>query len=308
MDQLFKELLTAFGLDAETCQVQALGKGHIHDTYIVDQCGENHPPLILQCINTYVFKDVELLMKNMEIVTAHIAFKNRKTGKDPAKNGILLLENEEGKSWIGNEEVGYWRMFWYIEDQESYEVAENESIAFEGGKVVAEFQSLLKDLDPELIGDTIPRFHDLRGRMDQFNDALKSAGAERLKVAADLIQFSHDNSESVLELFELSENGDVPIRLTHNDTKFNNIMYAKDGTATCMIDLDTVMKGFSWFDFGDALRTCASIAPEDEADVKKIGFRIEVFEGFARGYVSGAADFITKDEISILLAAQSSDP
>jgi hypothetical protein len=300
MDQLFKDLLNAFGLNNDKCKVQALGQGHIHDTYFVDQCGENHPPLILQRINNFVFKDVGLLMQNMELVTAHIAFKNRKLKKDPARNGILLLEAEEGKSYIGNDEIGYWRMFWFIEGQKSFDVAENPEIAFEGGRVIAEFQSMLSDLDPEKVGDTIPRFHDLRGRMDQFNDSLKIASTERQDKAAELIEFSKNNAESNLELFDISEKGDVPVRLTHCDTKFNNILYGPDGKATCMIDLDTVMKGYSWFDFGDALRTCASIAPEDEEDVKKIGFRVEIFEGFARGYIAGAVGFLTKDEMSIL--------
>nr|MDA3822876.1 phosphotransferase [Bacteroidales bacterium] len=133
-----------------------------------------------------------------------------------------------------------------------------------------------------------------------FNDSLKSASSERLKKADDLIRFSTKHADSNLELFDFSEKGDVPVRLTHCDTKFNNILYGPDGNATCMIDLDTVMRGFAWFDFGDALRTCASIAPEDEEDVKKIGFRIEIFEGFAKGYIKGAAEFLTKDEISIL--------
>ncbi len=157
MEQLFKDLLNSFGLDSENCQVEALGQGHIHDTYYVDQCGENHPPLILQKINNYVFKDVELLSKNMELVTAHIAYKNRRLKKDPARNGILLLEDEDGKSFVGNDEIGYWRMFWFIEGQKSYEVAENPRMAFEGGRVIAEFQSMLSDLDPEKVGDTIPR-------------------------------------------------------------------------------------------------------------------------------------------------------
>jgi len=300
MEPLFKDLLTAFGLNSDACQVQPLGQGHIHDTFFVDQCGDNHPPIILQKINNYVFKDVELLSRNMELVTTHIAYKNRKAGKDPAKNGILLLEDEDSRSYIGNEEIGYWRMFWFIEGQKSFEVAENAEMAFEGGRVIAEFQSMLSDLDPEKVGDTIPRFHDLRGRMDQFNDSLKVASKERLEKAADFIEFSKDKAAANLELFDISEHGDVPVRLTHCDTKFNNILYGPEGKATCMIDLDTVMKGYSWFDFGDALRTCASIAPEDEEDVNKIGFRIEIFESFARGYIAGAAGFLTKDEVSVL--------
>lgn len=300
MEQLYKDLLNSFGLKADSCLIKPLEQGHIHATYLVYQCGENHPPLILQEINTYVFKDVELLMRNLEIVTNHIAYKNRKAGKNPAKTGIFLLEAEGGKSWTGNDETGYWRMFWYIENQESFEVAENVDLAFQGGKAIAEFQEMLIDLDPDSIADSIPGFHDIRMRVDQFNEAICIASAERSKKAEELILFARENLDHVVELFNISEGGNIPTRLTHNDTKFNNILFGKDGQLTCMIDLDTVMKGYSWFDFGDALRTCASMAPEDEADPGKIGFRLEIFEGFAKGYLSEASNFLTADEISIL--------
>ncbi len=300
MKEIFRELLEAYGLAPGATEIRPLGKGHIHDTYHVDRSNDNAPPLILQRINNTVFKDVDLLMHNLELVSSHLAYKNRKAGFDPAKKGILLLEAEEGKSWIGNAESGLWRMFWYIQDQVSYDIAGNPEIAFQGGKAIAHFQSMLLDLPPEKIGDTIPGFHDLRIRIGQFEDAIKSAPKTRIELSEDLIRFSRDNYQEMTGLYNRSEKTNIPVRITHNDTKFNNILFSKSGEATCMIDLDTVMKGYSWFDFGDAMRTGACTSDEDEPDMEKIGFRMDIFEGFAKGYISEAASFLTAEEIGIL--------
>lgn len=300
MEPLFKDLLTAYGLDSGTARIQSLGSGHIHDTYLVDRSGSNDPPLVLQRMNQTVFSDIGLLMHNFELITAHIAYKNRKAGKDPAKSGLLLLEAEEGRSWIGNENSGYWRMFWFIEDQVTYDIAETAPIACEGGKAIAHFQSMLTDLDSDSIGDTIPHFHDLGKRMQQFENAIAGAGSQRLKKAGELIGFTREHFPSIMALYDLSEQKNFPRRLTHNDTKFNNILFSKGDSATCMIDLDTVMKGYSWFDFGDALRTCASSAPEDEADPSRIGFRLDIFREFASGFLSEANSYLAESEIAEL--------
>ncbi len=300
MEQLFKELLTAYGLDAATARIQTLGSGHIHDTYLVDRSDSNNPPLVLQRMNQTVFTDIGLLMHNLELITAHIAYKNRKAGKDPAKSGLLLLEAEEGRSWIGNENSGYWRMFWFIEDQVTYDIAETGSIAYEGGKAIAHFQSMLTDLDSDSIGDTIPHFHDLGRRMQQFEEAVTGAAEQRLKKAGELIGFTRDLFPSIIALYDLSKQKNFARRLVHNDTKFNNILFSKEGRATCMIDLDTVMKGYSWFDFGDALRTCASSAPEDEGDPSRIGFRMDIFREFTKGFLSEAHSYLAESEIAEL--------
>jgi Ser/Thr protein kinase RdoA (MazF antagonist) len=300
MDQLFTDILSAYGLPSLKTPVRPLGSGHIHDTYLVDRSAVGDPSLVLQRMNNTVFADIELLMHNLELVTAHIAFRNRRAGKDPAKNGLLLLEAEEGKSWIGNEESGYWRMFWFIEDQQIYDIAETGSIAFEGGRAIANFQSMLTGLDPETIGDTIPRFHDLEHRMQQFEESLAAAKQTRLRKAGELIRFTRQHYPDIRELYDLSERQGFPRRLIHNDTKFNNILFAPDGTATCLIDLDTVMKGYSWFDFGDALRTCAGTAPEDEGDTARIGFRMDTFEQFTKGFLSEAQSFLAESEIAAL--------
>lgn len=303
MEQVIEELLEAYGLDPASMKVRPMGQGHIHDTYLVEHREDPGPPLILQKMNNYVFKDIPVLMKNMELVSEHIAFKNRKAGMDPAKNGILLLEAEEGKSYIGNEASGYWRMFWFIEDQKSYDIAENEKIAYEGGKAIAHFQYMLTDLDPDKIGDTIPDFHNLEARVSQLKEAIAKASPERKKKAAGMIGQADKHLAPVADLYEASREKDVPVRITHNDTKFNNILFSRDDMVTCMIDLDTVMKGYAWFDFADALRTCASLSTEEETDMGKVGFDIGVFRAFSRGYLSEAQSFLTEDEKALLHVA-----
>ncbi len=303
MSGLFFEILNAFGLAPERCRIKPIGSGHIHDTYLVDQCGEGHPPLILQRINTYVFPDVVVLMSNMERVTAHVAFKNRKEGRDPATSGLVLVEATEGKSWVGNEEIGYWRMFWFIENQHSYERAEGNDMAFEGGRAIARFQHLLSDMDPSLVSEVIPHFHDLRFRLENFMISREKASKERSGAARALIEMVEQYSDEALHILSESEKLGLPGRLVHNDTKFNNILFNSEKKATCLIDLDTVMPGYSWFDVGDALRTCATSSSEDEEDVRKIDFNLETFKAFAHGFISGGSAFLTADEISLLPGA-----
>ena len=300
MNDFLKDLLVIFGVEPGPCSIAPIGSGHIHETFLVERCGEDHPPMVLQKMNHSVYQDIDVLMKNMELVTAHIALKNRHKGIDPAKYGIVLLETDEGDSWIGSDELGYWRMFWFIENQMSYETAENVNLAFEGGKAIAEFQEMLIDIDLELIEDTIPNFLDLKVRLEQFEASLKSASNERKELGKQLIDISQMHSARMLELFDFSGQNNVATRITHNDTKFSNILFGKDEKVTCMIDLDTVMKGYSWFDFGNALRTCASAAPEDEVDIDKIEFRMEIFEAFAKGFISKGKTYLREDEVSIL--------
>lgn len=300
MEDIFIELLTAYGLSEECCVIESIGSGHIHDTYLIKRKGLEMPPLVLQRMNTEVFPDVELLMKNLEILTTHIAFKNRKSGLDPAKNGILLLETEEGKSWIGNESSGYWRMFWYIQDQIAHEFAPDTKVAEEGGRAIGDFQKMLLDLDPGLIADTIPNFHDLKTRIKQFKKSYAEGDPGRIRKSEQYIHLAEQNFNRFLTVYEISAREKFPIRLAHNDTKFNNILFSKSGKATCLIDLDTVMKGYSWYDFGDALRTCASTASEEETDPGKIDFRLDIFESFAKGYLAEAHSFLLQGEIKIL--------
>jgi len=296
MEPGFEELLTAFGLDPGDVGITPVGTGHIHDTYLVERSG---PPLMLQRMNHHVFRDIPLLMRNLEIVTGHIADRNRQEGKNPAEHGILLIEADGGRSWIEDSESGYWRMFWYIENQVSYEVASTTRIAEEGGKGVAHFQEMLSDLEPGQIGESIPGFHDFGMRMEKFERSLQNGSRERLEQAAEMISYTRANADHVADLYKVSADGGVPLRLTHNDTKFNNMLFDASGKVTCLIDLDTVMPGYAWFDFGDAMRTSASRATEEETDLSKVGFRAEIFEAFARGYL-GEAKFLTDQEADVL--------
>lgn len=300
---ILKELLTTYGLNPSECRVSKFSQGHIHDTYLVSRSDSHAPSLILQKINTHVFPDVNLLMKNMENVTSHIAHKNRERGYDPAQKGIVLLETEDRESHTGNDVIGYWRMFWYIQDQMSYEQASTLDIAYEGGKEIARFQAMLLDLDPASIKDSIPLFHSLGNRLVQFENARANADPSRLKRSEQQIRYVIDNAAYFLEIYDLCESNLVPLRLTHNDTKFNNILFDRSGRATCLIDLDTVMRGYSWYDFGDALRTCASRAPENETDLNRIGFKTEIFESFAKGFLEIATGFLTPVEKGVLYRA-----
>mgnify|MGYP001031530845 CR=1 FL=1 len=289
-------LLKAYGLDPGDVQLSPMGSGHIHDTYRVDRTG---PTLVLQRMNNHVFRDIPLLMRNLEIISSHIADKNRRAGRSPAEHGILLIEAEGGRSWIGDDETGFWRMFWYIEDQASFEIAEDRTLAYEGGRGIAHFQGMLEDLDPWRIGESIPGFHDFGIRLEKFEQAVKKASSVRRDEATDEIRYTWDHVAHVEALYKTSAMENIPLRLTHNDTKFNNMLFGPSGQVTCLIDLDTVMPGYCWYDFGDALRTSASMVPEEERDLSGVGFRTDIFESFSKGYLEEAG-FLTDDEISVL--------
>lgn len=289
-------ILSAYGLDPGDVHLTPMGSGHIHDTYRVNRSG---PSLVLQRMNNHVFRDIPLLMNNLEIITSHIADKNRKAGKNPAEHGILLIEAEGGRSWIEDEESGFWRMFWFIEDQVSYDIAEDGKLAYEGGKAIAHFQGMLEDLDPGRIGESIPGFHDFGMRVEKFDQAVKAASAERMNEAEEEILYTRNHVPHVDALYRSSASANIPVRLTHNDTKFNNMLFGPEGKVTCLIDLDTVMPGYCWYDFGDALRTCASLVSEEEQDLSRVGFRTGIFESFAKGFLEEAG-FLTDDEISVL--------
>lgn len=300
MDEILSAALKNFGQDPDTCRLRSVGTGHIHQTYKVEKTIPGQPPLLLQRINHHVFRDVELLMRNLERVTAHIAEKNRQAGKDPAKNGVFFLRAEGGKNWTGDESAGYWRLCRYIEDHVYHENAGTPELALAGGSAVAHFQSMLADLDPGAIGDSIPGFHDLELRIGQFEHSLDEAPTGRLKKAANLIQKAREHRPAMTAIQSLSRKKRLPVRITHNDTKFNNILFDRQGKAVCMIDLDTVMPGYSWFDFADSLRTCANTAAEDEVNPEAIHFRLDIYEAFTRGFLAEGSSYLTKEEISLL--------
>jgi len=280
------ELLENFSIERKTYQFQAINQGYINDTYLV--LDNNYPLYILQRVNHNVFKDVHGLMGNIANAFEYL--------KDQEYTAIDLLKTETASSYYKQEKTGYWRLMTYINNTTAYDNATDTEIAFQAGRVVGKFHKLLADAPLDNYVDTIPQFHDLSLRQNQFEESLLSAKNEKLETSKAAIVFAKET----LEKLKILDNSKLPLRVCHNDTKLNNILFSKEeNKALCLIDLDTIMKGYFYYDFGDAIRTVANMAAEDEQDHSKITFEKPLFEAFVQGLESNGP-FLYKEELELL--------
>jgi Ser/Thr protein kinase RdoA (MazF antagonist) len=280
------ELLKNFSIDRKIYGFQGINQGYINDTYLV--LDNQYPMYILQRINHNVFKDIHGLMGNIANAFQHL--------NDLEYTAIQLLKTESGNAYFKDEKTGYWRLMTYINNTTAYDNATNTDIAYQAGKVVGKFHQLLAEAPLDHYVDTIPQFHNLSLRERQFEESILTAKVKKLETAKKAISFAKET----LEKLKILDNSKLPLRVCHNDTKLNNILFSKeDKKALCLIDLDTIMKGYFYFDFGDAIRTVANTAAEDEQDHRKITFERPLFEAFIKGLESNGP-FLYKEEIGLL--------
>ena len=263
------------------------GSGHIHDTFRVETVEKDKDDYILQRLNTRVFKNIPELQHNIERVTNHLHKKLLSIpGSDIKRECLTLIPANDGKSWITDSDGNYWRMYIFISNHRSYDVVDSADKAYEGGKAIGRFQAMLSDLPGEPLFETIPYFHDIEKRLEAFNNTVKEDPVKRAGEVQDEIRSVLKRAEEMKTILRLGREGKIPSRITHNDTKFNNILLDENDKALCVIDLDTVMPGYVHYDFGDAIRTGASKAPEDETDLSKVRMDLGLFEAYSDGYLS----------------------
>ena len=281
----------------EIQNIGPLGNGHINTTYLVTT---NAGKYTLQQINTNIFTDVEGLMANVEKVTHFIRKKARECGKDPEKCTLKFLSTKSGKKYAIYKDSAY-RMYRYIDGVYTIEKMENPESFYYSGIAFGEFAEMLKDFDASQLVETIKNFHNTVSRFKDFERAVENDAAGRAADVFEEIKFVKDR-ESFTSLFvEQLENGSLPLRVTHNDTKLNNVlMDEKTGLPVAVIDLDTVMPGSYLYDFGDAIRFGATKAAEDEKDLSIVNFEIDLFEKFAKGYLEMCGKSLTETEIEML--------
>lgn len=288
------DILMHFNVDFSP---KAYGNGHINDTYIIDST----PRYILQKINTDVFKNPEQLMANIKAVTEFLQEKIRKSGGNPDRETLSLINTIEGESFYKAPSGECFRLYKFIDNTKSYELVENPSQFYNAAKAFGKFQKMLDDYPAEKLYEVIPRFHDTRKRFEDFKVAVEENKAKRKDAVNEEIEFALDREKYVDIVIELLKNGELPLRVTHNDTKLNNVLLDEDtGEGVCVIDLDTVMPGSMLYDFGDALRFGASTGSEDEKDLDKIWFDLNLFKMFARGFLEEVGDTITEKELELL--------
>ena len=293
----FKSIISNFSLYGDLISVEPYGNGHINDTFAVvcDQCG-TRVRYILQRINTNVFRDPVNLMDNISRVTSHLA-----TKADNCRQTLTLVPAKDGKSYIVDADGNYFRTYLFIENATSYDILENSRQAYEAASAFGKFQADLADIPGGRLVETIKDFHNTPARVAQLENAIKLDKMNRVKDVAAEIDFVLSRKSMTEKLIALQNEGAIPERITHNDTKLNNVMIDDaTGKGICVIDLDTVMPGLAHYDFGDMVRTGTSPAPEDEVDLSKIYMRFENFEALLRGYCSTAGKVLNDCELEHL--------
>jgi len=299
-----KEIYSSFAADGSFLTGIPLGSGHIHDTFKIETAEKEADDYILQRLNTKVFRNIPALQENIERVTDHIRNKLKYIpGSNPQRECLTLVWSREGKSWITGEAGEVWRMYIYIPDHRSYDIVDSPRKALEGGKAIGKFQAMLADLPGKPLNETIPFFHNIEKRLDKFLETVSSDPVKRAESVWEEIGFVLDRAEKMKIILKLGQEGKIPLRITHNDTKFNNVLLDENDKALCLIDLDTVMPGYVHYDFGDAVRTAANTAAEDEADLLKIKMDFTLFEAYARGYLSQAGETLNSCEKEYLAFA-----
>ena len=282
-------------LHAEPCKI-----GHINETYTAtyDQAGVR-VRYIHQKINQGVFKNPDAVMDNMMRITTHIREKLAGV-PEVTRRVITVVPTRDGRSYYRNGGGDVWRSFFFIEGAQTFEAVQSPRQATEAGKAFGHFQQLVSDLPGRLV-ETIPDFHHTRKRFTTLQKAIQDDHCNRAQLARAEIEFALRHENIVDVLLEAQARGEIPERITHNDTKFNNVMLdLASGEAMCVVDLDTVMPGLALYDFGDMVRTTTSPTLEDERDLSKVQMQTPMFEALLRGYWSTAGSFLNAAEKALL--------
>ena len=285
-------VLKHFDFDNEA---KEYGNGHINTTYVVE------PLYIVQKINTDIFRNPDQLMDNIEAVTAFLRDKIIADGGNPLRETLTVIPTNEGRSYYRASKEECYRCYEFIRDSLAIETVENSEDLYEAAKAFALFQKRLSDFPAETLYETIADFHNTPKRFEALEEAIKNDVKGRAKDVQEEIEFALSQKDWIGTVTEGLNDGSIPLRVTHNDTKINNVLFDKDTRkAICVIDLDTVMPGSMLYDFGDGLRVGAASGAEDETDLDKIWFRLDNFEAFTKGYAEEIGDTLTEREIELL--------
>ncbi|WP_289005145.1 aminoglycoside phosphotransferase family protein [uncultured Parabacteroides sp.] len=292
-------ILNQFTLAEKVVSAEPFGNGHINDTLkVTNEKGEIK--YVLQRINHLIFTNVDMLQNNINTVTTHIRKKLEAKGESDIDRKVLtFLPTKDGKPYYFDGD-SYWRVCLFIPNSKSYEEVTPE-LSYEAGKAFGDFQSMLSDLPEGSLGETIPNFHNMEFRLQQFHDAVKANAAGRLEEVKDLIEEVEKRAEAMCIQERLYREGKLQKRTNHCDTKVNNMMFDADtDKVLCVIDLDTVMPGFVLSDIGDFIRTGANTGAEDDENLDNVNVNMDIFKAYTRGYMETAKAFLSPLEISLL--------
>jgi len=304
IQKLVAKIGDQFAVHGEFLLGEEIDSGHINSTYRATyrQPDGSVQRFIIQAINSNVFKDPYAVMQNVERVTRHINGKVLRKKHDLGGQTLNLFPARNGGFWVEEPDGVVWRCYNCIEGCVTYNIVENTRQAFQAAHAFGAFQDLVSDLDPEQIVETIPDFHHTRKRFERLLEVAAADPFNRLDSVKAEFAFILERKHYTGQLIDLVDAGKIPVRVTHNDTKINNVMIdVHSDEAVCVIDLDTVMPGLALYDFGDMIRTATSPAAEDETDLSKVEMQMPMFEALVEGYLGAAGKFLNETEIEHLV-------
>jgi len=294
LDVNVHDVIVNFQIQGRVHDIIPWGNGHINDSYRVINEDEMSPDYLLQRVNHLVFENVDGLMQNLQKVTDHIQ------AKDEFQVLVLnIIPTKEGEAYFNNPS-GFWRMFEFVSDKKTYDRAENAELAYKAGSTIGKFVVALSDFPVDELHLTIPDFHNIRFRIQQFEDALERGDSIRREEAEEEIKKVQALSKDYMDLYDFAISGEIPLRVTHNDTKFNNVLLSDVEDMGIVIDLDTIMPGYVFYDLGDGLRSGVIEADEDESDLSKVILNEAFYRAYMDGFLKASKSILTQKEIAIL--------
>ena len=288
-----REIFEKYGINSEA---HPYGDGHINSTFVDDD-----RKYILQKINTSIFPDADRLMDNIKAVTDFVRKKVALAGGDPDRETLTVVPTLDGESYYTADDGSVWRVYIFIQDSFSVTISKDTRELYEAGKAFGRFQCMLSDFPADELYESIKNFHNTPWRLENLKKAIADDMVGRAKDVKEEIEFALSREKDASVVTKAIEDGEVQLRVTHNDTKINNVLFDQDtAKGLCVIDLDTVMPGSMLYDFGDTLRSGATTAAEDETNLSLVKFDLEAFKSFAEGFLSETLDVLTKKEIELL--------
>lgn len=291
-------IIEKFEISGKILKIENYGSGHINTTYHVTTTEDEY---ILQKVNTSIFKNMERLIENVAGVTAYLVEAIEKRGGNPKRETLQVIHTRDGQNYYKGEDGFSYRMYYFITDASCYDTVEKPEHFYESAVAFGKFQALLADYPAETLYETIPDFHHTAKRFDNFRCAVEQDICGRAASAQEEIAFVMNHAADMPVLTDMLERGELPLRVTHNDTKLNNIMIDNQtGKGICILDLDTVMPGLSVNDFGDSIRFGANTALEDETDLSKVSLDLGLYEIYVKGFLEGCQGILTENELKML--------
>lgn len=285
-----------FAIEGKIRTINPLGEGFINDTYLIMMDGESEPSYILQRKNHLIFPDVPSMMDNIKRVTEHIKTKV----SDPLRNTLTVIPAKDGALYHKDADGNFWAVTLFIRGSKSYDRADTPELAYQGGLGLGIFHKQVSDFK-EPLAETIKGFHNIRWRFQQWDEAIARNAAGRVESLKEEIGWIESRRDRMLSFWEKFENGIIPTRVTHNDTKISNFLFdSADGSLLCAIDLDTMMSSTMLNDTGDALRSYTNTGAEDEKDLDKVEMSMDMFKAYMKGYLQAMKDNLTPVELEYL--------